>query len=74
MSASGGDEGHPGRDPANFGHYRVFALLSAVAKSLIKNAALHSTDWCWKRRGLVKPGRKSASVLHVRALTRTNRL
>jgi hypothetical protein len=40
MSASGGDEGHPGTDPANFGHDKVFALLSAVAKSLIKNAAL----------------------------------
>jgi hypothetical protein len=40
MSASGGDEGHPGRDPANVSHYRVFALLSAGAKSLIKNAAL----------------------------------
>jgi len=46
MSASGGDEGRPGTDPANFGHDKVFALLSAVAKSLIKNAALHSTDWC----------------------------
>jgi len=26
-------------DPAEFGQHRAFALLSAVAKSLLKNAA-----------------------------------
>ena len=41
MCAGGGDEGRPGMDDANFSHHRAFALLSAVAKSLIKNAALH---------------------------------
>ncbi|WP_291989583.1 hypothetical protein [Candidatus Accumulibacter sp. ACC007] len=35
MSAVGGDEGRPGMDPANFIHHRVFALLSAVAKSRV---------------------------------------
>ncbi len=41
MSAVGGDDGRSGMDPANFSHHRVFALLSAVAKSGIKNAVLH---------------------------------
>jgi len=34
-------EGRRGMGRANFSHHRVFALLSADAKSRIKNAALH---------------------------------
>ncbi len=43
MSAGGGHEGHRGGEHADFSQHKVFALLSAVAENLVRNAALHQS-------------------------------